>query len=956
MPLDAQLRQLLDRWDDLRDRGEAPTPEDLCRDCPERVAELRSVLRDLNALNPPDATAPEPTASPGGSAATYGDPPAAAFAGSRYRPVRFHANGGQGEVYLARDATLSREIALKRIQPRHAGRDEVVRRFVREAEVCGRLQHPGIVPVYDLGRDAEGQPFYVMRFIEGESLAAAVQRFHAEPHFDSLKFHKLLQAFVAVCNTVAYAHSRGVIHRDLKPTNAMLGRFGETLVIDWGMARPFERSEEQRSVEEASVIPSADREGSETVEGQAVGTPAYMPPEQAEGRLDELGPAADIFSLGAVLYYMLTGRPPYQGRYGRAVVELAKRYDFPRPQEVQPATPRPLEAVCLKAMARQPGDRYPTTTALAVDVEHWLADEPVSAWRESWGETTWRWARHHQILVTLAIVALLFSAAMVLAAGIILVSRERDQKAAALRAAVAARGQTLQALNTLTDDVVERLLGRRADPGPDERAYLRKVQQYYEQFAAAGGDAPEDRARRADGYFRIGCVKDRLGDRDGAEAALLTAAELQAALVAESGAADYRWNLGLTLMRLGSVRRDLGRLKEAEASWEDAQRHFAALAAADPGSAPHRAKLAEVQKNLGVAYTEDGRAAEAETATRAALEIDRRLVANFPAQPEYQNGLGADITNLANLLRETGRPEAALAEFRAARDVFVRLAADFPAPEYRVRLGIAHDNLGAMLRLMNQPRQAEAEHRAGRAVVAGLAAEFPAVPEYKQSLAASRDNLALLLVGTDRPEEAEALYRESYALRARLAADFPKVPEYAHDLAATLINMAELDRKRGDPTRALARLAEAVPHQRAARAAEPRNATFTAGYRENLKVTALALLDLGDYGPAAERVAQMLSLQVEPSADAWFAAGALGRCAERAAADTRLSAAERAAQVARFDARAFDLARRAAAAGVRDVGNVTTDPDLAALRRRPGFLDFLWELADRPAEVKRLTP
>src|SRR5262249_31697309 len=152
MTPDPQLLDLLERWEDLRARGATPTPEDLCRDCPERVTEGRALLRDLEAMDPPADTAPEPAAAPTGGPEAGGEAgaPAAALAGSRYRLVKFHAKGGQGEVYVARDEALRREVALKRIQARHRGQAEVARRFVREAEVSGRLQHPGIVPVYDL--------------------------------------------------------------------------------------------------------------------------------------------------------------------------------------------------------------------------------------------------------------------------------------------------------------------------------------------------------------------------------------------------------------------------------------------------------------------------------------------------------------------------------------------------------------------------------------------------------------------------------------------------------------------------------------------------------------------------------------------------------------------------------------------------------------------------------------
>src|SRR5262249_18729890 len=157
----------------------------------------------------------------------------------------FHAKGGLGEVHVARDEELQRDVALKRLQQQFAHDSESRRRFLREAEVTGRLEHPGIVPVYGMVQDADGQPCYAMRFIEGESLKDAIDRFYKpgqgrrDPGEQSQTLRRLLGRFVAVCNAISYGHSRGILHRDLKPGNIMLGKFGETLVVDWGLARPF---------------------------------------------------------------------------------------------------------------------------------------------------------------------------------------------------------------------------------------------------------------------------------------------------------------------------------------------------------------------------------------------------------------------------------------------------------------------------------------------------------------------------------------------------------------------------------------------------------------------------------------------------------------------------------------------------------------------------------------------
>src|SRR5262249_45634157 len=179
-------------------------------------------------------------------------------------------------------------------------------RFLREAEITARLQHPGVVPVYGLTRDENGRPCYAMRFIEGESLQEALQRFHAPdanaaPGSRELGLRQLLGRFVQVCNAVAYAHSRGIVHRDLKPANVMLGKYGETLVVDWGLAKPVGRTDADRASGEESLAPASGSDSADTVLGEALGTPAYMSPEQASGAWDELGPAADVFSLGATL-------------------------------------------------------------------------------------------------------------------------------------------------------------------------------------------------------------------------------------------------------------------------------------------------------------------------------------------------------------------------------------------------------------------------------------------------------------------------------------------------------------------------------------------------------------------------------------------------------------------------------------------------------------------------------
>jgi formylglycine-generating enzyme required for sulfatase activity/tRNA A-37 threonylcarbamoyl transferase component Bud32 len=384
---------------------------------------------------------------------------------SRYQVLRPHARGGLGEVFVARDSELNREVALKEIQHRHADSPESRARFLLEAEVTGGLEHPGIVPVYGLGSYGDGRPFYAMRFIRGDSLKEAIARFHqaearGRPAGESaLELRQLLGRFLDVCNAIAYAHSRGVLHRDLKPGNVMVGQYGETLVVDWGLAKVVDRADIETA--EGPLRPSLTDDSAMTRTGAALGTPAYMSPEQAAGRLDQLGPASDVYSLGATLYCLLTGKAPFSEGDAPEVLRQVQRGEFPPPRQINRRVASALEAVCLKAMALRPGDRYPSPKALAEDLEHWLADEPVAAYREPLSVRLGRWLRHHQTL-TAAVGALLLTGVIALAISTLLVGQAQRETAAALRQEEQARKQEEQARKERAVAQVDALLS--ADP------------------------------------------------------------------------------------------------------------------------------------------------------------------------------------------------------------------------------------------------------------------------------------------------------------------------------------------------------------------------------------------------------------------------------------------------------------------------------------------------------------
>ena len=254
-----------------------------------------------------------------------------------------------------------------------------------------------------------------MRFVQGRTLYAATRDYHKrlkDGTAGRLELAELLNSFVGVCNTVAYAHSRGVIHRDLKGENVVLGDYGEVIVLDWGLAKLVNHEKPVEPAEcSGHVSVDRDQEFRETRHGDVLGTPAYMPPEQAEGRLDMVSPRSDVYGLGAILYEIIAGRPPFVGADAGEIIARVIHESPIRPQQLKPKTSSALQAICLKAMAKEPSGRYATASELAQEVRRFLADEPVNAYREPLAKRALRWSKRHRVLVNSTAVASLIGLA-----------------------------------------------------------------------------------------------------------------------------------------------------------------------------------------------------------------------------------------------------------------------------------------------------------------------------------------------------------------------------------------------------------------------------------------------------------------------------------------------------------------------------------------------------------------
>jgi len=825
------------------------------------------------------------------------EPQRAAGESSRYRTVRFHAKGGIGEVHLAEDAELRREVALKRIQQRHADDLECRRRFLLEAEITARLQHPGIVPIYGLIEDDDGQPCYAMRFIEGRSLKGAIDGFHgkgdglqASPpaalgprryppvavprtaDFTSLEFRKLLGRFIDACNAIEYAHSRGVVHRDLKPANIMLGAFGETLVVDWGLAKVLGRTagdspRSERQVGEprantacdVSTSPPGHDPTEGTQQGAIIGTPQYMSPEQAEGRQELVGPASDVYGLGATLYSLLTGRTPFAVGEIRAVLASVAKGQFAPPRQVNRLVPSALNAICLKAMALTPADRYSSARALANDVEHWLADEPVSALPDSPAQRVTRWTRRHRAVARAGAISLGAVTIMALAAVAFVnaarhtAETQRDVAKTALRAEKLAEDKAKQAIDRYVEAVQEDPFVKDKRFEPFRKKLLSDALHYYQGFiqdhrhdesaqfelakalqkiggiSREGGSVAEsvaafrqavellDALHKSDPhsieyqddlaacYNDLAVAERDTGDRESALASHQRALTIWQKLAdANVSVVEYQSHLAVVHNNLGLLQRDTGEADAALANFRQALAILEKLTGADPGAAEHQSELAKVCLNVGLSLGRTGDREGALDHCRRALEISEKLVDDNPAVTEYQDDLVMSYINVGSFLLQTSDQAGALADFQRALVISQSLVDENPmVSEYKDHLARCHANVGQLLAKTSDREGALDHYQRAQAIWQKLLDGDPTVTDY-QSMVAEM----YFLLGNTRKELgnrdlALASYQQGLDLRRQLVDDHPTVIAYRSSLAGSYTNLAIMQHETGDRQGAL---------------------------------------------------------------------------------------------------------------------------------------------------------
>ncbi len=844
------------------------------------ISSIETICADLQQIDDPElqaslaqasvplTLAPTVDASRGFSSAGVTAP-----SGTRFRIVRPYAKGGLGEVFVARDEELHREVAVKQIQHRHADNLSSRQRFVLEAEITGGLEHPGIVPVYGLGSYADGRPYYAMRFIRGDSLKEAIERFHGpklKPVSEaerSLELRGLLGRFIDVCDAIDYAHSRGVLHRDLKPGNIMLGKYGETLVVDWGLAKTADSPEVQAALGESALRPSSGS-GSGTLMGSAIGTPQFMSPEQAAGRLDQLGPASDVYSLGATLYCLLTGKTAFEDNDLSTVLRKVESGDFPAPRAIDASVPAALEAACKKAMALAPADRYKSPRALAADIEHWMADEPVSAYQEPKGERIARWMRRHRAW-TQSIGAALVLVAIVATVASLLIAQSSREEAAAHQEAERQRQEAVRgfqaarsAVNDYFTEVSENKLLDVPGLQPLRKELLQTALGYYQDFLKQHADDPTLADDVGLTWYRVGRIEYKIGRQSDAHAAMQKALAIQeprsragsgeslADLPPVAALADTYNALG----DLAQETTDLDQARQWFTKGRDLRKH---LADAKPADVPLLRKLANSDNNLAVVDGKRGELAEAKREYAAANGQRQKLVDEHPDDLQLRRDLAQGQYNFGVLLRDSRDYANARDTFLKAVDAFGQLNKKQPEKiEVRRELAVARRVLGDCLQKLGQNDAALASYEQARQIAEPLARQNPFLTQLRADVAAIDLGVGQVKAQAGDTAAAIAQFQRTRGILEPLTEEDPEVTAYRIDLANCLGSLVELQLGAGRLADARGTLDEA----RAVRTTLVKDLTDDLDMRRGLGVAldelAVVLWQLNDHDGAIKTAAE----------------------------------------------------------------------------------------------------
>jgi serine/threonine-protein kinase len=826
--------------------GESPTLEEYLRRFPRYAGPLRLQVQLNSAL----AAFPS-----GGPTVPLAPPPAPAWPMlPGYRIVGVLGRGGMGVVYRAWQEDLRRLVAVKMIRGGDPSGEHLAR-FEAEYRVLARLRHPNVVQIYEVG-EHNGQPYFALELVDGGSLDQALARTPQPPR-------QLAELVAALARAVHAAHLQGVIHRDLKPANILLqtqttehtdhtknppensvaaGMSSSVLGSDisCGSCVPwFDCLPKITDFGLAKQLPAGPPDSSadfRTLPGAILGTPNYLAPEQTTGNTRAVTLAVDVYSLGAILYEMLTGYPPFRGASVMEILEQVRSREPTPPRQLQPGVPRDLETICLKCLQKEPGKRYVTAAALADDLECFLQGRPIRARRTSIAERGRKWARRHPgvAVLSLALLSVVLGLAGLgvwsyLRIGALLTdaiqakeAEAREKTAAQEQAEKArineeeARQKGKAALRSAADasrkyriacSVVDlfcthvseaRLLHQ---PGMEalRKQLLEDARKFYDKFNEESDD-PAIELERAMAYLRLAQLTAKLDSLERALPLYDEGIKLLTAL--REG--DHRLEIAKAYRETADVQSQTRQVAQAETNYRKAITIEEEVRHADPDNEECLHGLSFSWHNLGLLLYSTNRPGEAEQAYWKSLAVEWPLIEADPSNLLHQRSLAMTLTEMAYLYCDSDHP--ARAEEPCRKALAVNRALQQKAPgnlDYQIDLGRAEISLGVVCLRTRQLTEAAAAFERAVAVFERLVREHPAILEGKKGLATACNDLGPVYEGLGHKERAGPCFRRAAALYAELAQIDPENLEIATGLAASQGNVARTCREQGKNAEAL---------------------------------------------------------------------------------------------------------------------------------------------------------
>jgi len=743
------------------------------------------------------------------------------------------ARGGMGRILTARDRRLGRPVAIKELLN---ASPEMRVRFEREARITAKLQHPAIVNILEAGAWPSGEPFYVMKLVAGRSLDLEITSRETLPHRLGL-----LPNVIAVVDALAYAHSHRVIHRDLKPANILVGEFGETVVIDWGLAKHLD----DPSAEARSDRRSDDLGPAVTIDGSIMGTPAYMPAEQATG--ESLDERADVYALGAILYHLIAGNAPYRGKTTAEILEQVIEGPPRSLGEVVTGIPTDLIAIVDKAMAHEASARYPSAKELADDLKKFQTGQLVGAHQYSTWQLIRRWVRRHRTPVAVGAVAMVLLSVL----GIVSIDRILDERARTEEQrveALANRAEAEKLISFMVGDLRTKLapLGKLAlleDVGQQAIAY-------YDRRSTIGTD--DEQRKRAIALTNIGDVLLPQGHLDASLAKHREALAIREKLVAkEPTRRAWQRDLALSHERVGDVHVASGSLVSALEHHEDALALSERLARDEP-SEDNQVDLGKSLDKVAAVRLAQGERTTAAELYRRSLAIREQLGAANPDNKDVRRGLALSHAQIADVLAAQGEPDRAIEEYRTSLAMHVQLANEAPTEMTRqVDVSIRRTNVGDMLRKLGETQGAFDEYSTSVEIMKRAVAHDPSNITWLGLLQSAQRYVADALLDMRQLDRALEAYRVQFDLVNRLITQDPSTTRWQVELLIGHERFGSVYRAQRDTAKSLEefRAALAVAEQLGTR--DPSNLRWQRNLGAALANVAELLLSRGEPGALA---------------------------------------------------------------------------------------------------------